>query len=95
MPVLPTLSWCVWKTLVLVVGCFQHPASGDFHFPRTAGQESYPVSGPKETPVELGREIELKLAVRGMLANVWVDGKLVLADNAPGLRVTMSLPDKR
>jgi Protein of unknown function (DUF1553)/Protein of unknown function (DUF1549)/Planctomycete cytochrome C len=46
---------------------------------RTAGQESYPASAPKETAVELGREIELKLAVRGMLANVWVDGKLVLA----------------
>ncbi len=53
---------------------------------RTAGQESYPTSGPKETAVELGREIELKLAVRGMLANVWIDGKLVLAYNLPAKR---------
>ena len=53
---------------------------------RTAGQESYPTSGPKVTPVELGRETELKLAVRGMLANVWVDGKLVLAYKLPAER---------
>jgi hypothetical protein len=37
--------------------------------------------------VELGREIELKLAVRGTLANVWVDGKLVLAYNLPADRM--------
>ena len=46
---------------------------------RAGGQESYPTSTPKNSAVELGREIELKLAVRGTLANVWVDGQLVLA----------------
>jgi hypothetical protein len=55
---------------------------------RAGGQESYPTSSPKETPVELGRETELKLAVRGMLANVWVDGKLVLACKLPAERAT-------
>ncbi len=53
---------------------------------RAGGQESYPTSSPKETPVELGREIELKLAVRGMLANVSIDGKLVLAYKLPAKR---------
>jgi hypothetical protein len=46
---------------------------------RRGGQESYPESAPKATAVEVGQEHELKIAVRGMLANVWVDGKLVLA----------------
>lgn len=46
---------------------------------RIAGQDQYPVSSPKATAVEVGREIELQIAVRGSLANIWVDGKLVLA----------------
>jgi hypothetical protein len=54
---------------------------------RKTGQDSYPTSSPKESGVELGKEIELKLAVRGTLANVWVDGNLVLAYNLPAERV--------
>jgi hypothetical protein len=54
---------------------------------RQAGKESYPTSAPKETAVEVGREVELKLAVRERLANVWVDGKLVLAYNLSSERV--------
>ncbi|MCU0879781.1 MAG: PSD1 and planctomycete cytochrome C domain-containing protein [Pirellulaceae bacterium] len=54
---------------------------------RQAGKDSYPTSAPKESAVEVGREVELKLAVRDKLANVWVDGKLVLAYNLPAERV--------
>ncbi|MCI0357923.1 MAG: DUF1553 domain-containing protein [Planctomycetaceae bacterium] len=55
---------------------------------RKAGQESYPVSSPKATAVEVGQQYDLKIAVRGKLANVWVDGKLVLAYKLAADRVT-------
>jgi len=41
---------------------------------RKAGADSYPATTPKNTAVTLGQEYELKLAVRGKLANVWVNG---------------------
>ena len=54
---------------------------------RRGGQESYPESAPKSTAVEVGQEHELKIAVRGKLANVWVDGNLVLAIKLPADRI--------
>jgi hypothetical protein len=55
---------------------------------RKAGADSYPVSAPKNSAVTLGQEYELKLAVRGKLANVWVNGALVLAYALPAERVS-------
>ena len=52
---------------------------GPHRFNRKAGVDSYPVSAPKTTSVTVGQEIELKLAVRGTLANVWVNGTLAAA----------------
>ena len=53
---------------------------------KQAGADSYPTSAPKNSAVTLGQEYELKLAVRGKLANVWVNGTLVLAYPLPAER---------
>ena len=55
---------------------------------RKTGADSYPVTTPKNTAVTLGQEYELKLAVRGKLANVWVNGTLVLAYPLPADRIS-------
>lgn len=52
---------------------------GPHRFNRKAGADSYPVSAPKNAAVTVGQELELKLAVRGTLANVWVNGTLAIA----------------
>ena len=54
---------------------------------RQAGGDSYPTSGPKNTAVALAQEYELKIAVREKLANVWVNGTLVLAYSLPADRI--------
>jgi hypothetical protein len=58
---------------------------------KQAGADSYPASAPKNSAVTLGQEMELKLAVRGKLANVWVDGALVLAYPLPAERASGKL----
>jgi hypothetical protein len=55
---------------------------------KQAGADSYPTSAPKNSAVTLGQEYELKLAVRGKLANVWVNGTLVLAYPLPAERAS-------
>lgn len=48
-----------------------------------AGQSNYPAQGAKALPVELNREYELQLAVKGQLVNVFVDGQLQLVYALP------------
>jgi mono/diheme cytochrome c family protein len=55
-------------------------------FQRVAGQDNYPAEGICDFPVELNREYELQVAVRGALVNVAVDGKLMLVYTLPGER---------
>ncbi len=55
-------------------------------FQRVAGQDNYPAEGICDFPVELNREYELQVAVRGSLVNVAVDGKLMLVYKLPGER---------
>ena len=55
-------------------------------FQRVAGQDNYPADAIRDFPVELNREYELQVAVRGSLVNVAVDGKLQLVYKLPGER---------
>jgi mono/diheme cytochrome c family protein len=55
-------------------------------FQRVAGQDNYPPEAICDFPVELNREYELQVAVRGPLVNVAVDGKLLLVYKLPGER---------
>ncbi len=55
-------------------------------FQRVAGQDSYPAEAIRNFPVELNRAYVLQVAVRGLLVNVSVDGKLQLVYKLPGER---------
>ncbi|MSR56978.1 MAG: DUF1553 domain-containing protein [Planctomycetaceae bacterium] len=55
-------------------------------FRRVAGQDMYFDDGAKDFPVELNREYELQVAVRGSLLNVWVDGQLQFVYRLTGER---------
>lgn len=48
------------------------------------GKQSYPGDGRSKKDEAVGREQELRIAVRDRLANVWLDGKFVLAYQFPG-----------
>lgn len=50
------------------------------------GKDHYPVEGRTPKAIEVGRPYELRVAVRGTLANVWLDGELVKAYRFPGPR---------
>jgi hypothetical protein len=63
-----------------------HASPGPHLWQRRGGQDSYPPSMPKNTPLELGREYEMQVAVRGALLNVWIDGQFVLAYKLQGPR---------
>jgi Protein of unknown function (DUF1549)/Protein of unknown function (DUF1553)/Planctomycete cytochrome C len=55
---------------------------------KKGGVDSYPVTNPKETVEEVGKEYELTLAVKEGIANVSVNGKLVLACKVPAERAS-------
>jgi hypothetical protein len=57
------------------------------YFDRAAGKDVYPPNASFDTPVALGREYELKVAVRGPLVNVSLDGRLVLTHRLQGERL--------
>jgi hypothetical protein len=52
-------------------------------FLRQAGQDTYPTEGAKSLPIELNRDYELQVAVRGALVNILVDGQLQIAYRLP------------
>ncbi|MFN0050891.1 MAG: PSD1 and planctomycete cytochrome C domain-containing protein [Planctomycetales bacterium] len=56
-------------------------------FQRKGGQDVYFPDGAKDFPVELNREYELQVAVRGALVNVSVDGKLSFTYKLPAERL--------
>jgi hypothetical protein len=56
-------------------------------FQRAAGVDHYFPDGIRDYPVELNREYELQVAVRGTLINVLVNGKLEFVYRIPGERV--------
>jgi hypothetical protein len=60
-----------------------HAGPGPHLWQKKGGTDSYPVSMPKNTAVELGREYEMQIAVRGLFMNVWIDGQFVLAYKLP------------
>lgn len=55
-------------------------------FRRVNGQDQYFNDGIKDLTVELNREYELQVAVRGSLMNISVDGKLQMVYKLPGER---------
>ncbi len=55
---------------------------------KKGGIDSYPVTTPKETVEEVGKEYELTLAVKEGIANVSVNDKLVLACKIPAERAS-------
>lgn len=55
---------------------------------RKAGADSYPVTMPKATVEEVGKEYEISIAVREMVANISVNGTLVLAYKLPAERAS-------
>ncbi|MCE9524881.1 MAG: DUF1549 and DUF1553 domain-containing protein, partial [Planctomycetales bacterium] len=55
---------------------------------KKGGVDSYPVTTPKETAQEVGKEYELTLVVKEGIANVSVNGKLVLACKIPAERAS-------
>jgi hypothetical protein len=55
---------------------------------KKGGVDSYPVTMPKETVEEVGKEYELTLVVKEGIANVSVNGKLVLACKIPAERAS-------
>lgn len=55
-------------------------------FQRVAGKDIYFKDGGIDFPVELNRDYELQVAVRGGLANIFVDGKLAMVYKLPGDR---------
>ena len=63
-----------------------HAGPGPHLWQKKAGADSYPASMPKNTAVELGREYEMQIAVRGPFMNVWIDGQFVLAYKLEGPR---------
>ncbi|HUE69947.1 MAG TPA: DUF1549 domain-containing protein [Pirellulaceae bacterium] len=60
-----------------------HASPGPHLWQKKGGADSYPASMPKNTAVELGREYDMQIAVRGALLNVWIDGQFVLAYKLP------------
>lgn len=56
-------------------------------FRRVGGQDVYFNDGARDFPVELGREYELKVAVRGNLLNAYVDGRLQFVYRLPAERI--------
>ncbi|MEX2026089.1 MAG: DUF1553 domain-containing protein, partial [Pirellulaceae bacterium] len=60
-----------------------HAGPGPHLWQKRGGADSYPASSPKNTAVELGREYEMQIAVRGQFLNVWIDGQFVLAHKLP------------
>jgi hypothetical protein len=60
-----------------------HAGPGPHLWQKKGGVDSYPVSMPKNSAVELGREYEMQIAVRGQFMNVWIDGQFVLAHKLP------------
>jgi len=55
-------------------------------FRRVGGQDQYPPDGARDYPVELNREYELQVAVRGLLLNVSINGKLEFVYKLTGER---------
>ena len=55
-------------------------------FHRVKGVDSYPTHALKMRPIEAGREYTLKVATRGRLVNVWVDGEFQFAVELPADR---------
>ncbi|MEM7560979.1 MAG: DUF1549 domain-containing protein, partial [Planctomycetota bacterium] len=53
-----------------------------FAFDRN-GKSSYPTAGRSPQKIEVGRPIKLRFAIRDRLANVWLDGKFLLAFEYP------------
>lgn len=51
-----------------------------------SGKTVYPIDGKKGKPPVIGRPQELRFAVRHTLANIWLDGELVLAYRFPNRR---------
>ncbi|HSG69023.1 MAG TPA: DUF1549 domain-containing protein, partial [Planctomycetaceae bacterium] len=57
--------------------------SGIQAFHRDNGQEAYPASGIVPTPVEIGQELTVDLAVRDRDLNVWLNGDLKIVYKLP------------
>jgi hypothetical protein len=55
---------------------------------KKGGVDSYPVTMPKETVEEVGKEYEIAVAVKEGVANVSVNGRLVLACKVPAQRAS-------
>jgi len=47
------------------------------------GRTSYPQEGAAPRPIRVGERLELRVAVRDLLVNVWLDGELVVAHTLP------------
>lgn len=62
--------------------------AGPHWWVRKAGVDSYPVTMPKETVEEVGKEYELTVAVKDGVANVSVNGRMVLACKVPAQRAS-------
>jgi hypothetical protein len=60
-----------------------HAGPGPHLWQKRGGADSYPASMPKNSAVEIGREYEMQIAVRGPFLNVWIDGTFVLAYKLP------------
>jgi uncharacterized protein DUF1549/uncharacterized protein DUF1553/cytochrome c len=60
-----------------------HASPGPHLWLKRGGADSYPVSMPRNSAVDLGREYEMQVAVRGAFLNVWIDGQFVLAYKLP------------
>ena len=50
------------------------------------GTNAYPHEGRKPRPIEVGKPYELRIAVRGELVNVWIDGEFMIAYRLPDRR---------
>ncbi|MGI8980258.1 MAG: PSD1 and planctomycete cytochrome C domain-containing protein [Pirellulaceae bacterium] len=61
---------------------------GPHWWQKKGGVDSYPVTMPKETVEEVGKEYELTLAVKEGVANVSVNGRMVLACKVPAQRAS-------
>ncbi len=51
------------------------------------GKNTYPAEGRVAKPIKVGETYELKVAVRDLLVNVWLNGKFVLAYQLPDRQV--------